>query len=492
MTCRRSDNPLALDYWFGCVDPRPFALFRIAFALVLLQEWALRLRDFSAFMTDDGIWPHALNTNPFAWSVFNLAWTTAAAHVVHAAGLVAILCFLTGTFTRVATLCCWVFFVSLQNRNRDLSLGGDYLASILLFWSLFADLGAAFSVDARRRTASPQCVRAFGFRLLQLTPALVYLHAARLKVVLGRGAWIHGPAVYQTLMLDGWTRPLGAWLRHYPELCAFMGDGVLFMELAFFFLVVTPFAAPATRAAAIAMNLAVQLGIVFSMKVGTFTDLMITVSLLYVRPEWLDRLREKMEQMGLLRVVRVMARHVVETAPRLPRLLGRPALFGAYAALGLLFLTYAVSPASSRRIPQVLSNSLSYLNLELKVDLYSHGYAMERWEAPGRLVDGTPVDVIAVAAPGISNSVAWRFTRWTALVGNRSAEEHAKYVAQYLCRAYEDRAGGKPLRELRVIRIATAPSVPGRPRSPATRSELAREECRPAPTAHAGEVATVR
>src|SRR6185369_3503249 len=99
-----------------------------------------------------------------------------------AVGTAATLAFTLGFRTRLATIITWVFFISIHNRNRWLTLGGDDLTDVLLFWSMFVDLGACYGLDARRLGARLR-ITAFPARLLQYAPALIYLHAARFKLL---------------------------------------------------------------------------------------------------------------------------------------------------------------------------------------------------------------------------------------------------------------------------------------------------------------------
>src|SRR4029077_7691295 len=49
-----SENPFRRAYWFGEVDPRPLALFRILFGSVVLFDSLRRLPDVVFFFSDDG------------------------------------------------------------------------------------------------------------------------------------------------------------------------------------------------------------------------------------------------------------------------------------------------------------------------------------------------------------------------------------------------------------------------------------------------------
>lgn len=463
----RSESPLTISHWLGDTDPRPLALFRIGLGATLIQDLVLRLGDFRAFLTDDGILPRSAWPSEWLWSLFNLTGTPAGAALLYGLAFLAALAVLVGYRTRVACFVAWALFVSIHNRNRELVLGGDDLAVILLFWSMFAPLGACFSVDARGKPITP--VKAFGARLLQYTPALVYLHAARFKLILGAGSWLHGPAIYQTMQLHGWIRPLGEVLGQYPQLCATLGDGILVMEFLFPLLVLSPLWPERARAIACLVNLAIQFGILLTMKVGIFTDLMLCSTLLYLQPSWLAWAAErwgKLKQLALQ-----------QTERSLP--LPTPVQLAGMGLLLFQFVAFAALPAAWRHIPDPIRRELLFLGLGLKVDLYSHGYDEQRWTSEGLLTDGRKVEVLSVAAPGLLNDEGWRFSRWTSLVGR--AGIHVTELGAYLCRSYDERSGTAKLATFTIVAEGHAPRVPGEPEPTSWRKEVLRQRCSGAP-----------
>jgi hypothetical protein len=385
-----------------------------------------------------------------------------AAGALFALGFVVTLAFTLGVKTRVASVACWAFFISLHTRNRELILGGDDLAGLLLFWSIFANSGACWSWDARGKPIRP--TSAFGFRLLQFVPALVYLHAARFKIFLGGSGWLHGNTLFQTMQLRGWIRPPGELLRNHPGLCSLLGDGVIFMEFLFPLLLLSPVWSSSTRKLAIFVNLAVQLGILLTMKVGIFTDLMVMTSLLYVPSSWID--------VGLKRLKRDAPRHRLVPSDAPPK--HSPL---ALALMGLVLLEYTVMaalPALWRRIPAPLADSVRYLGLDLKVDLYSHGYAVQRWRSKATEVGGAEVDAISRTAPGLFNDSGWRFSRWTSLVGRQGI--HTEPLARYLCRTYRENTG-KQLATISIWAEGHDSPIPGQPTPPSWQHPVLDADC---------------
>src|SRR5258707_464028 len=83
---------------------------------------------------------------------------------------------------------------------------------------------------------------------------------------------IRGDAIFKSLQLSGFVRPLGAVLAGYPVLCSVLTRAVLFLEATFPLYAFSPFAVGWARAAAIAADVMVQGGILLTLRVGIFTE----------------------------------------------------------------------------------------------------------------------------------------------------------------------------------------------------------------------------
>src|SRR3954471_1995898 len=276
----RSENPFRLAHWTGLVDSRPFALFRIALGIVLLQDLWARSRDISTFLTDDGIIPRAMLQTP-SWRIFNFSGDTLPVVALFIAGTIATLAFTAGYRTRVATVVVWLFFVSLHRRVPPIQTGGDSVIDILLFFGFFTDLAARWSFDARRK-GTRAYVQAPVPRFMQYLPAALYLYTARAKLLAAGTAWINGPILYEHLHLHGWVRPAGVLLGEHPGLCAFLGGATIVVEFLIPVLVVLPVFILPARALATLMHVGLQLGILLTLKVGIFTNVMLACTALWL------------------------------------------------------------------------------------------------------------------------------------------------------------------------------------------------------------------
>jgi hypothetical protein len=459
-----SENPFHRAFWLGETDPRPLALFRIALGLVVLHDLANYAVDLRAFLTDDGMLPRGVQVEPRAISLFDTVGSTGAVAVIFAAGVCAVVAFAVGYRTRIATALSWLFLTSLHTRNLYVTDGGDDLVRNLMFLSMFADLGARFSFDERRRGAAPSAVPAIGLRFLQLHIALLYFCAGRLKF---RAGWMTHNVLYQCLQLTGFVRPPGHWLLAVPSLCLAIGAATVVLELCFALLAFSPWQVLRTRALAIASGLAVQMGILLTMRVGVFTETMIVAMLLFMQPEWLDRLAVRLAWVGSA------SGHAATftTSPRLRGIL----LF----VLSFHFLALAWGPFIGRRFPApaVLTAERRWLWLEQPFGLFDVVYDIPRWEVRGTLADGTDVDLLETAVPALVPEIAWSFSRWYKFTF-KERERPYPFVAigNYFCTEYA-RKSGSSLASLAIFENLTPPIVPNQPVDPAVRRERHQATC---------------
>ncbi|HUY87672.1 MAG TPA: HTTM domain-containing protein [Pirellulales bacterium] len=212
------------------IDVRSLAAFRIGVATMLLVDLACRAVDLVDHYTDRGVFPRAARLalehgeifegeTRYEWSLHMLSgepWAQAVLFLtatVFAAGM------LVGYRTRLCTAASWLLLVSLHVRNPVLIDAGDTLLRAVMFWSMFVPLGAAASVDRRRRPGAGKPRRellSIGGAALLLQIAMMYWCTAAAK---NHPTWHQEySAVYYALSIDGLTTPFGQSLLHFPTL----------------------------------------------------------------------------------------------------------------------------------------------------------------------------------------------------------------------------------------------------------------------------------
>lgn len=135
------------------IDLRSMALVRVAMALILFADTAIRMTDIPAMYTDWGSLSRAslleLGWNPY-W--FSLHMGTGVANGIAVLMTLQLLCavgLLLGWRTRQMTFWSWLFLISVHSRNPMVLNGGDIYLRVVLFWMLFLPWGQTWSLDAR-------------------------------------------------------------------------------------------------------------------------------------------------------------------------------------------------------------------------------------------------------------------------------------------------------------------------------------------------------
>jgi hypothetical protein len=275
------------------IDPRSLAAFRICLAAILLVDLATRATDLPAFYADDGMLSIAMarsyHVNDWHWSLLYLNGSIAyqAAMFGVAAVLAAIL--LVGWHTRLATIGCWIFAVSLYNRNPMVCNYGDLVVRLFLFWGMFLPLGQVWSLDSRRRGAAmcaarqPLIAVASACVLIQL--CLLYFFAGIYKL---NGDWFAGDAAHFALLLDYCGRPLGLRLLEFPQLLKLLTQATLILELLGPIAVWIPWRTARIRLLMIAAFLALHVGIELCLTPGVLSYACMTAWLLFLPTSFWD------------------------------------------------------------------------------------------------------------------------------------------------------------------------------------------------------------
>jgi len=273
LTDARSRVTAALRQRFT-VDTRSLAAFRIALGLLLLADLALRSRSLTAFYTDAGVLPRAIQlstTSPWKLSVHVVSgdlWFQALLFLV--AGLVA-LALTVGYRTSTAAVVSWVLLLSLQNRNTLVLNGGDVLLRMLLFWALFVPLAERWSVYSQRWSDHRTAVVSVATVALLLQVVIVYVKNAAYK--LSGDTWVRGEAFEYVLSLEQFTVFLGDVIPTYAPLMQAIDYLWLGMVTASVFLVLLT---GRRRVAVVGLFVGAHLGMLLTMQLGLFPLISIT------------------------------------------------------------------------------------------------------------------------------------------------------------------------------------------------------------------------
>ncbi len=465
-----------LNEIFG-IDPRSLALFRASIAVILLVDLVVRLQDFRAMYTEEGILPllqAAQYHKDWRWSLNLLSSSTEFQASLFALAGVCALALLVGYRTRLAVILTWMLVVSLHVRMPLVLNAGDAYLRLLLFWSMFLPLGEAWSLDARRRARSragsagdvPMLSAATVGIVLQV--CIVYWYAGLTKL---NQVWLAGDAMDHVLRYSMLVKPPGEYLLNYPDFLTWITKGTLLLEIAGPFLLFIPWRW--VRPAAIAAFAAFHLGIELTLYVGQFAFVSLCgLTLFLPRAFWTNPFSAAIGN----QVKSLLKRHVPEMAGRAPHL-SEPPTSGRLErwarrtsnAVCPLFLIYLVgswdfSTLRYREMPAWLKPIGNVTMLPQAWGMYHTAIPREHWYIykatlrNGRMIDILPEGVLTSFEPTTRRSEAFPNHRWRKIHTRLVDAEHRAYrqpLAEYMYRRWNDGHGEEEQIELLEMFSAT-------------------------------------
>lgn len=260
-------------------------MLRVALGSVVVIDLVLRARDMVAHYTDEGLLPRQ-SLLGLGWNQYWFSLHMGGGHWTHQALLFGVNAFFgvalaLGYRTRLASLGCWVFALSLHARNPVILTSGDVLLRMLLFWGIFLPWGERWSLQPR--PASPDRVLSAGTLGYVLQIVLLYQMAFIWK---DAPEWrTEGTAVYYMLSLEQFATPLGTWLLQFPALLKVLTFTSLYLEGACLLILLCPLWRGPVRTTAVFAYLLLHLGIGCCIHIGIFT-LVAACATLGLLPSW--------------------------------------------------------------------------------------------------------------------------------------------------------------------------------------------------------------
>lgn len=243
---------------------------RIGISIILLIDLCIRALSIKAFFTNEGILPIDVllqyNWNPYYFSFHTLSgdlWFQVLLFIVNA---IFIGFLLVGYQAKLMTVFCWLFIVSLHNRNPFILQGGDELLRIILFWAMFLPWGERYAL--KKISQVKQKYFSFSNVGYVFLVASVYFFSALLK---DSAEWrTDFTAIYYALSIDQMRLPLGTILYDYPVLLKGLTCSVFYIELIAPIFLIMPFASTKIRLVGIIALVLLQIGIGSTIYVGLF------------------------------------------------------------------------------------------------------------------------------------------------------------------------------------------------------------------------------
>lgn len=160
--------------------------------------------------------------------------------LVYHLGILIALAYTLGWHTRLMGVLHWFWVFSLQDRNAFVSDGGDNFMRLALFFLMFANTGAYFSIDSLRRAPRTGLLRDClgvvhntAVPLVLVQYGMLYMSTGIYKVM--GEMWQNGTALYYILQVQTYGLPGHVeWLTHNPAGVVLATYGTVIWELAWF------------------------------------------------------------------------------------------------------------------------------------------------------------------------------------------------------------------------------------------------------------------
>jgi len=295
-------------FLFEPVSPITISVFRILFGLLILGHCILYIPELENFFSDRGILTLRVAQDYSGMNRLNLFNILppdfATAVVLMSVLLLAAVSLTVGFCSRLSALVVFVLITSFHHRNVIVLHSGDSLLRSISFVMIFAQSGAAFSVDrwiriyrGREKPGPLQPKAPWAQRLIQIQLALVYIATFRWKI---EGEfWIDGTAVYYASRLPECSRfPIPLLLTYLP-LIKLMTWTTLLVEFACGILIWFR----DIRYYVLVAGLLLHLGLEWSMNIPLFQWIMMFTLVTFIYPEhmqkavdWLKRKLTKAEK----------------------------------------------------------------------------------------------------------------------------------------------------------------------------------------------------
>lgn len=275
------------EFWLGSVDPHIYAALRVLLGLVGLITLA-GLGDFSTYWTCDGLVMSSGGSLCQAARGAGLGWLPGA--LLLAVTVASFGAMVVGYQTLYAVSAAFVCLMMIVYWNPLPLSGAQQVLRAILFCFIWADSGSVFSLDARmaRRgetttdNAAVPPVPVWPLRLFQIQIAVIYFVTGLWK--LANVTWRDGTAIHYVIENNQFARVRIETLP-IEGLLTLATYATLFWELGFAFMLLHPW----TRRLALAMGVAVHVGMWATLELGSFSAVMLSSYVAFADPERVRR-----------------------------------------------------------------------------------------------------------------------------------------------------------------------------------------------------------
>ncbi len=446
-------------------DLRSLALFRIIIGTLAALELLNNLPDLATFYTDQGILPRTVVMENiemgriFAFHHMNgQLWFQV---LLWAIGFASAVTLAVGYRTRLSTLLCWIFTLSIQERQPQVGYSVDVLYRMLLLYGIFLPLGARFSIDAilRPRRLLTQIFQSPAVLGLYLQIASVYIFSVYLKHT--GPVWNEGLGVYFALSTELNATAFGEWLlSHYPWMKT-MNNLTLIFESIVPLLIFIPWKKNGLRLLVFVDYAGFHLGMGFSLSVFYFQFIAIA--------GWTSTLPEQFwnffKATPFASLENFLERKLEKFSIPTPQpLYGKTKSDAALATLvlveALYWNIYTIAP-DRIPLPSVYSIQANAFGIDQRWNMFTTPSETTGWFIfPAKLNDGSDIDLANGGAPLTWEKPArinehFRDERWRKVYGTLLDDPQEFYrmnFGRFLCRHWNEEHP-KPSQKLEAFKM---------------------------------------
>lgn len=287
--CRKGNQRL----WFERVDPRPYALVRMAIAIAALVNLVDLWPDRHAFFAETGmidlaVMKNAIGSDPY-YSVFHHITSESGVTAVFLIAAVAMVCLGVGLCTRISAIAVFVFHLSYTYRAFPCLHGWDTLLRVFSFLVMLSPVSAVWALDRlwMKRlgwiSSESRRVPCYGLTLMKIQVVVIYLQTVWLKV--DDEFWRNGE-FFSYFMMSMYSRfPDPAWAG-WTTLSSVMTYSTLLIELAVPFLLLFP----TTRGIGFLLGFGLHFGIAVTSVLHVFSVAMMATYFAFLDGREIDAL----------------------------------------------------------------------------------------------------------------------------------------------------------------------------------------------------------
>jgi hypothetical protein len=260
------------------------------FGLIVLWHLALLWPDLTYWLSDAGLLrgQDAIEMGgPFRPSVLQWIQDPTSVHVFCGCTAFVAVLFTLGWRTPIMGILLYFGLLSIHHRNIGSDSGADAMLVVTSFYLMLSPCGAAYSLDARREarrrgTLAEPLIVPWSQRLIQLQLSLIYFLSAFFKC--GGKAWMDGTALHW-ILTNPESRRFTFGLPQYPLVINALTYGALLTEFCLAFLLWSR----AARPWILLGGLGLHLGIMLTVNIPVFGELMTACYLTFLTPSEFDR-----------------------------------------------------------------------------------------------------------------------------------------------------------------------------------------------------------